>query len=91
VDEGWKFRKQIQWHMAVITNLTFALMVAGLGLSVHTSIATAAFLEEGQGHRLEDFVGPVWDGLVKVCLYIYQLGSGNELILLVLWSIVRDS
>jgi hypothetical protein len=64
-DEGWKFRKHIQWPLAIITNFTWALMMAGLGLSVQSPIAMTAFVEEG--HRPEDFSSPGWASIVKVC------------------------
>jgi hypothetical protein len=64
-NEGWKFRKQVHWPMAGITNLIWALSIASLGLSVHTPIAEAAWVE--QGHRSEDFVSPGWDGIAKAC------------------------
>jgi hypothetical protein len=69
-DEGWKFRKQIQWPLAIITNLIWALTIASVGLSVHTPIVEAAFVEEG--HPLKDFASPGWDALAKVCSYVIR-------------------
>jgi hypothetical protein len=76
-DEGWHFRKQIHWPLAIITNLTWVLMMVGLGLNVHTPVAMADFVEEG--HRPEDFSSPGWDSIVKVCSSINQLESRDEL------------
>jgi hypothetical protein len=88
-DEGWKFRKQIHWLMAIVTNLVWALSVVGLGLSIHTPISKAAFVEAG--HRTEDFAGPGWDDIGKVGFYIHKLESGGELTRLVLRSLVRGT
>jgi xanthine/uracil permease len=82
MNEGWKFRKQIQWLMAIITNLVLALLIANLGLSVHTAIANAAFVEEG--HQPEDFASSGWVDLAKVCFYTYRTESEGELTLPVL-------
>jgi hypothetical protein len=67
-DEGWKFRKQIHWPLAVITNLLWALIVISLGTNVNSSIVQAAFVEGG--HQLEDFASPNWDPIVEVCLFL---------------------
>jgi hypothetical protein len=65
-DEGWQIRKKIHWHTLVTTNLTVVLVLITQGLTVNTSIAEAAFVE--QGNKLSEYKEADWYPVVKVSL-----------------------
>jgi hypothetical protein len=62
-DDGWKVRKSIHWHTLATTNITLALVLITQGLIVNTSMAQAAYVE--QGHQLSEYVEPPWKPIVK--------------------------
>jgi hypothetical protein len=65
-DDGWKIRKDIHWHMLAATNITLLLVLIILALTVNSSIAEAAFVE--QGNKLSDYEEAPWKGIVQVSL-----------------------
>ncbi|XP_006453885.1 hypothetical protein AGABI2DRAFT_113642 [Agaricus bisporus var. bisporus H97] len=67
-DDGWRFksRKSIRWYILAATNIFMVLVLIGQAINVNTSIAEAAFVE--QGHNLDDYRDPFWKGLVKCAI-----------------------
>lgn len=76
-DEGWRFRKQINWFTVAITNLISTLLLADVALSVRTPMSQTAFVEKG--HRPDEFTYPPWEPIVEVSLFTSNYSRKSEL------------
>ncbi|KAF9447156.1 hypothetical protein P691DRAFT_761000 [Macrolepiota fuliginosa MF-IS2] len=88
-DEGWKFRKNIHWFMAITTNLLTAMLLVNTAFIVHAPMAQSVFVE--QGHTPQEFVPPAWDAIVR-CMIANTIALAADIVLMYrLWLVHNRS